>query len=397
MKIKMSTARTFLLALCICQGVLIKWGAEYFQNYAIIQRVCLLIGVCCLFPYINVLAKKKYLTCNAILLLTITSIMTSAIINRNNFNNSIVVAMTYAIQLVFLLFYFEYLDSTNQKRLGIRCLFYIICFYCVVTDILMIIDPHRTVYAWGGYSDSFFVGDKFNVTYLHFLCLILYFLLEKENIKKKKIRTVFVLWTIIVSIYTECSTMILGIIVFTMLMIFKEKIIKTLYNPIFACITFLICDTIIIFNKIVLNLPIVQYIIESILNESVELTGRINIYMRLGAVLRINPLFGVGIDNNYEAAFAYTSAADLQNGALDIILSYGWVGLMILIIFLVFTLRQSKYNIQPVLIMAIYIFILFSSVEITFRTYFYLLLILINFYSWEKSNQYGITEQEMKS
>ncbi len=43
--------------------------------------------------------------------------------------------------------------------------------------------------------------------------------------------------------------------------------------------------------------------------------------------------YGVGIDNNYRYLYEAYTAADVQNGILDIILSYGWIGVIILFVF----------------------------------------------------------------
>ena len=73
-------------------------------------------------------------------------------------------------------------------------------------------------------------------------------------------------------------------------------------------------------------------IIENILNETTDLTGRVNIYAKTAMIMNANPLYGVGIDNNYEVSMRLTHAADVQNGILDIILSYGWIGVIILFV-----------------------------------------------------------------
>lgn len=48
-----------------------------------------------------------------------------------------------------------------------------------------------------------------------------------------------------------------------------------------------------------MNISVIKYFIENILHESIELTGRIGIYRSLSAVTNINPILGVGLDNNY--------------------------------------------------------------------------------------------------
>ena len=83
-----------------------------------------------------------------------------------------------------------------------------------------------------------------------------------------------------------------------------------------------------------------------------------------------------------------THAADVQNGILDIILSYGWIGVIILFVFLMYVIKQSQKNDNKVTIYAIYVYIALSIVEITFRQgmYIYFLLTLLCSLSIERRN-----------
>ena len=94
------------------------------------------------------------------------------------------------------------------------------------------------------------------------------------------------------------------------------------------------------------------------------------------------------IDNNYEVSMRLTHAADVQNGILDIILSYGWIGVIILFVFLMYVIKQSQKNDNKVTIYAIYVYIALSIVEITFRQgmYIYFLLTLLCSWSIERRN-----------
>ena len=94
-------------------------------------------------------------------------------------------------------------------------------------------------------------------------------------------------------------------------------------------------------------------IIENILNETTDLTGRVNIYAKTAMIMNANPLYGVGIDNNYEVSMRLTHAADVQNGILDIILSYGWIGVIILFVFLMYVIKQSQKNDNKVTILSL--------------------------------------------
>ena len=196
------------------------------------------------------------------------------------------------------------------------------------------------------------------------------------------------MWLLIVSVYSECSTMVAGTILFILLMCFGKKINNILLKPLFSVIFLVLCDTILILNYSLTQVPAVKMIIENILNETTDLTGRVNIYAKTAMIMNANPLYGVGIDNNYEVSMRLTHAADVQNGILDIILSYGWIGVIILFVFLMYVIKQSQKNDNKVTIYAIYVYIALSIVEITFRQgmYIYFLLTLLCSWSIERRN-----------
>lgn len=390
MMVKRSTIYTICLSLCFCQAVIVKISPIYFQNYTIVLRIFLVLGLIMLFPGIKYyLYEKKYFLCNVLIYAMVGSIMLSAIMNKNSYTGSIWVAVTFSLQMIFLMWYCQYLDLSGHARLGIKCLYILIAFYCILSDVLMVVDPHRTFFEWGGHTDMYFVGEKFNVTYLHFLLVVLYFLLNKKKLSKKRLKTTgMVVWLLIVSVYSECSTMVAGTILFILLMCFGKKINNILLKPLFSVIFLVLCDTILILNYSLTQVPAVKMIIENILNETTDLTGRVNIYAKTAMIMNANPLYGVGIDNNYEVSMRLTHAADVQNGILDIILSYGWIGVIILFVFLMYVIKQSQKNDNKVTIYAIYVYIALSIVEITFRQgmYIYFLLTLLCSWSIERRN-----------
>lgn len=238
---------------------------------------------------------------NMFVLLIAISIFMSAFVNKANYINSMWNGITYMLQLILFAWFCEYLDSYNQVHIGIKCLFSIIVIYCVVADLLMLISPYKIYYVDGSFSYMTIIGDKFSLTYLHLISVALYcsFIKNKDN-KIEKIKSIIlIVLTLLISIYTQCSTMIVGIILFTILLFYRKNTINILANPVFLLIYTLICNTILLLNDAVMNISVIKYFIENILHESIELTGRIGIYRSLSAVANINPILGVGLDNNY--------------------------------------------------------------------------------------------------
>jgi len=385
LKINKQKLKIFIITLCICQALIVKWSTAYFANYTIIQRSSMILGLILLFPSMKILVYKKYFKCNVIIGTTLLSVLLSTYLNQYSYTYSIWVGVTFAMQILFLSWYCEYLDSRRLAVLGTKCLYVIVFMYCIISDVLMFADPHRYFFEWGGHTDLFFVGDKFPLTYLHLLCVVLYCVLNKNDFKKKRIEiSLLIFWMFLVSCYSECSTMIIGSLIFSIL-IFERGMIDLLLNPVFMIIYLIVCNSLLIFDYSIIQMPLIRYFIENILQKPITLSGRMNIYAKASAILNINTLFGVGIDNNYAVSMKFTNAADMQNGILDIVMSYGWVGVAIFLCFLIYALLRSKANTQPALVFAIYVYISLSIVEITFRQGLYVFLLLIILYSWKEN------------
>lgn len=384
MCIKRSTLHTFLISLCICHACILRWSVEYCSNYILLVRISLIMGAVLLFPYLKVLFEKKYQIFNMFVLLIAISIFMSAIVNKANYINSMWNGITYVMQLIIFAWFCEYLDSYKQVYIGIKCLFLIIVIYCVAADLLMLISPYKIYYADGSFSYMTIIGDKFSLTYLHLISVALYcsFIKNKDNKIEKINSIILIVLTLLISMYTQCSTMIVGITLFTILLFYRKNMINILSNPVFLLIYTLICNTILLFNDAVMNISVIKYFIENILHESIELTGRIGIYRSLSAVANINPILGVGLDNNYIVSKYITGAADVQNGIMDIFLSYGGFGVIVLISFMIYVIKRKRGDSGDALLITMYIFITLSSVEITFRKSYLIILFLNVLYSW---------------
>lgn len=96
MMVKRSTIYTICLSLCFCQAVIVKISPIYFQNYTIVLRIFLVLGLIMLFPGIKYyLYEKKYFLCNVLIYAMVGSIMFTAIMNKNSYTGSIWVAVTF--------------------------------------------------------------------------------------------------------------------------------------------------------------------------------------------------------------------------------------------------------------------------------------------------------------
>lgn len=383
MKIKKQMLYLFLLTLFVVNGVIVSFRAEFISNYVFLIRFSLISAGLLLFPYIKLFLQRKYQILNIIIFCIIGSIMLSALMNINQYMQSIWVSVTFSLRILIFAWFCEYLDYKKQIFSGTKFLYLICLFYCILSDILMLIKPYRIILPWGGFDEYYLIGTKFSLTYLHLFTVMLYCLIYKDIYNKKKLPFfVMIIWMFSISIYTRCTTMVIGTIIFFLLS-YIDKFVNFIFKrPIIIMLYTLLCNFVLLINSAILHVPIVKYIIEEFLNESIELTGRINIYSKIVDAISVAPWFGVALDNNYFVSVLFTNAADLQNGLFDLMLSYGIIGTMFFGIILLYVVLICKKNIPKAAASVIFIYITLSSIEITFRIEIFLAFFIAVLWSW---------------
>lgn len=253
----------------------------------------------------------------------------------------------------------------------------------IVNDLLMLVLPGifraSDELGTGDKFNCFFLGNKFNVVYLHLFFWAFYLLYQQLIKKNKRMCTILIIALVIfVSIYVKCSTGIIAIFVFCLLCF--EKFEKYFFNPVTTFISIGIFDTILFVNAAFLSTPFIKFIIENVLGKEIGLTGRMDIYTRIGYLVSKNILFGYGYENNTYVASQTVLASNVQNGVLDNVVSFGIIGTALLAIWiwscLKFAQKNGKLNAFSYLL---YTYIVISSVEIVFRTNFIIIIALIAF------------------
>lgn len=274
------------------------------------------------------------------------------------------------IAVVVLMYYsfIEYLNNIHKVQILGKIFFKLCLFYCVVADLVTL-----SV----GIDNNFFIGGgKFGISYLHLFLVVFYYL--RNNLCGIQVRNknyyYYILYAFIISIYTECTTALIGSIV--LFLIFKYK--KTFSNKIFRPKTML-CILIFcaLFPFIVPSLiynPIVSYIIVDILGEDLTLTGRLGIYETLNEVISLRPIWGWGIGNGHYIMSYLYGTANAQNGVFNLVLEQGIVGFIVVIALWTRCLYEVKYRNNLSVTFAVYsillVLITMSMVEITIDTRF---------------------------
>ena len=255
-------------------------------------------------------------------------------------------------------------------------------FYAIVTDVHALLTGAK----YGGLIGNYLVGNKFNICYLHYYMLAFFlFIWDEHKFKDRVLIIVMYLLSIFIAIYSECSTVLLGLLAFFVMYIFRSKIFPILQKPTLAIILILVSNVVLIVFPAVLSIGPIQYIIENVLHEDISLTGRMRGYARMLGALIYNPVWGVGYYNKYLISRFFTNMDDLQNGLADVALGFGIVGVVFLVLVIYFSFINGAGKKSLGFVFIVYMFILISSVEITLNLKVVVLLALIMVVEKEKT------------
>lgn len=223
-----------------------------------------------------------------------------------------------------------------------------------------------------GVLTEYSIGNKFTIGYCQlFLCTLYYLLHPYLSNKKHKYCLLFlVLWMTHTSIISQCSTMIMGALIFMILSLFTSDALLNRFASAKSIIISILVFNIGFFFFVtwILQFEFIQYFIENVLQRDLSLTGRVQIYMDIAEAFAESPWIGQGYGNSIVVAKYYTDAYDTQNGLVELFIQTGVIG-VVTFLFLVYTAsRALKNNITRYALVAfIYAIIGISTVEIPFK------------------------------
>lgn len=382
---KLGVRQSTIMAFLLYHAIFIK--LEYLQGYGVFKYLGLIIVTIFLLLRIKLFTKKKYLKINIVLIIFCMIIIISAVSNVKVYaNRSFLIGVFHAISILNVYLFFEYMSFIKKVKNCINIFYRLTLFYVIINDIILIFIPNIFIK-----FQNYFVGNKFEVSYLHILLLILFYQLNinkinKSIIIKMKLILIFILSTYI-CIKVECTTAFIGCLIILIFIIFK-KLLKTIItsNKIML-IALGVSDSILLISSSILSIPIINYFIVNILNEDITLTGRMRIYKEVGSIIKEKLALGYGYGNSYFILIEKIYAPNTQNGILECIINYGIIGTLLMIILMYLSMKNNKRNINinmyPIITL-IYVYIFLSSVEITLGISILSLFAIINAESEEE-------------
>ena len=279
----------------------------------------------------------------------------------------------------------EYLCSVNKTIVLFRVFYKTLLFYLVISDLQFLIIGETSG------SEGYLVGNKFSLSYMHILCYIMYKITETlECVKSKTFSRFLIILTFSISILTECTTALIGMLAIVLaLQLQNSNLKKLLYNG-YTYIVILFSGVLFMFfYSYLLDIPIVQYVIVNVLHEDLTLTGRTGIYDLMLSILPARPLWGFGIGNSHWVLTYLFGIANAQNGLVNLYIEEGLVGMSLYLLLFASIFRYTKkyvpHNFSFPLLCYIAVFSLMGFVEITIDNK--LLIIMSFLLSYNFANQ----------
>ena len=331
--------------------------------------------------FIAAFSEIKGVMKNGIILLYPCGIVISCILNKNTIlYTQMMRGFIYAlIVLDTFLFLNKFVKKRGSDRL-ITIFYKMSSIYFAVSIVWIMVLAVNKRLEFAIQNEQLFLGGKFPTVY----CLIfflMFFCLHWSGDKvfhykaKKYVFIILSILCIILSYILEVSTGIVAIVLFSISVLFFDKIIKLIGNPVVAIIAMSISMGAIFVLNAILALPIVQTLIVKILHEDLGLTGRMRLYTLLYSLLVKAGIFGNGFGSYVTTSLEYHGWANAQNGLAEIILTYGWWGAISLLAIVFNRLRQRKVELIP-LNAALLTFIVVSVIEIPYDAKFILLIMM---------------------
>lgn len=225
-------------------------------------------------------------------------------------------------------------------------------------------------------NSFYFIGTKFVVSYLHifYLGLLSYNSSDRNSLFKLFI---FLFYSLFIIGRIGCSTGIIGLLIMIFL-VFLIKRRSYFFVPNKILFIILICFIVFINLNYLLSLPFIQNFIVNVLGEDLSLTGRMKIYDNLNYVISFKPLFGYGFENTAVANIV-GYGGNTQNGIYEILVNYGFFGLIGFLFSVFFSCRKISFLNEELKFLSIILITLsiISIVEISFNYYFIFCLSII--------------------
>lgn len=303
------------------------------------------------------------------------------IIDANIFTSACLFSMVIVVCVVLLEIWSIRGDLNKVITLFFRCqLLLVLC-----TDVLIIFAPNLFGMQ-NSYLNNYLIGNKFSVIYAHMILLAFFAMKNRQSLKKGRQYgyIAFLILSIAISVIVGCMTGLVGVIAFVVFTLLANKYGDKLGSPKLFVGLLLVSCLFVFFYSVILKNVAVQYFVKAVLVRNLDLTGRIQIYEKLPALLSGHLFLGYGYGTSASLGYVLGGFPDTQNGLAEWIWRSGIPATIFLLWYIYQCVKrysrckdpERKKRIAP-LLACLASFSILASVEITIGTYYLILAALL--------------------
>ena len=342
------------------------------------KNLALLLFIIINYDIFKMLTSKKYLLVNILTLAFAVTILYSAWFNEGRISDIAILSWNekfkYAdgvrfdhtvylvVKIVAATMYVEYLNEKRNISLFIETLFCCFVIWGAFVNLDALINYHPD-------GDGYLIGNKFQVTYYNFYITILLVMIKYiRGNETKAIVWVVTFFFCLVCLRVHCMTSMIANLVLLMFFCVSKQHRQKIFSIKVFLISLFISSTILIFaNQYILNNSLAEFFFVDILGRDLTLTSRTNIFLRIGDVIALSPIWGYGLGNFYTICEVIIQAPNAQNGIANLLIEIGVVGVVVFISLQVAILSTTYKNTLSYSIYAyMLVMVIISSVEIPF-------------------------------
>lgn len=383
---------------CILSYSILESVPISIPEFADVKRVLLLIGGLYLFTQCRLilrnLKKRGYLIVFVLVVLFALSIIFPAVLNLNYTSHYLTINL-----IVYLLELFAFMMCAAEKEhceSVFKFLFWYALLLAIVTDILMF---SKIVTFESGFFETYLIGTKFAVSYLH-IYLFAFFLMKKKSRSFLTARNIIFLIVFTSGMFfikqrIDCNTGLIGYILLILLMFVFNMVSETALRKLssYSCLLIVLigCTLFAFAAEAILSIPSIENFIVNGLHRDATLTGRTAIYGAYAEMMQGHWLWGYGYTNTFNIAMSLFNYANAQNGLLQWILQIGVVpvSIMLIIFVVIFKQMSRKKHLKQIIpvISLVYVYALLGTVEVTISMNFFLWMALIFLWSHQETEE----------
>lgn len=369
-KIRLSTLEIVMLCISFYEFTGIPHSLFLIVKYSIIGYLLL--------SHIKECEKMQKVVSSLLLYGGITFIAT--LVYQNSLNRY-VAAFVYMLHILTIYVTITAFVRYRGVEVLIKSLVKVLLVFAFVTDVPMLFIN----YNFSSPSESYLIGNKFAVSYLHCFITALLFCINNKNDRKdiylKTFRLIFLLLSIMICRKVTCTTgtlicLFMGVMTCAHIPLRLKQLFS---SPKVAILITAVTNFLVLGSVSLLTNPYIASFISDVLGKSYTWIGRLHIYAMIFDVIKVHPWIGYGYFSNIvEEILGFGNA---QNGVLKIVVDSGIVGLIGYVLLVYESMKKNEDSSKErwPLIAFIYCMVIASIAEINLTDYLFFLTIAIVF------------------